>query len=142
MDISNELMRMAKEARSSEEIIVIAKKNGKDISKEESERLFSLMHKYDSQPAGELSDDELDNVAGGGHCESDMDYASGDTPLYQKGQVVYYKPTSISVRRIKAEITFVHPEKSGVRNKEFVYDVIIASSGEVQTDVYESQIVM
>lgn len=66
MAITNEIMAKAKEAKSPEELMALAKENGIDITEEIVNEYFGRLH-----PAlGELSDEELDNVAGGG-CYSD-----------------------------------------------------------------------
>ena len=59
-----EMFEKAKEAKSIEELMSIAKENGMELSKESATAYFEEMHK-----SGELSDEELDNVAGGG-CHS------------------------------------------------------------------------
>ena len=56
-----ELLEKAKEAKSAEELMLLAKENGMELTKEETEAYFAQMNK-----SGELSDEELDNVAGGG----------------------------------------------------------------------------
>ena len=56
-----ELLEQAKEAKSAEELMALAKENGMELTKEEAEAYFAKMNK-----SGELSDEELDNVAGGG----------------------------------------------------------------------------
>lgn len=56
-----ELLEQAKEAKSAEELMSLAKKNGMELTKEEAEAYFAQLNK-----SGELSDEELDNVAGGG----------------------------------------------------------------------------
>ncbi len=56
-----ELLEQAKEAKSAEELMSLAKENGVELTKEEAEAYFAQLNK-----SGELSDEELDNVAGGG----------------------------------------------------------------------------
>ncbi|PWM49198.1 MAG: hypothetical protein DBX39_05305 [Bacillota bacterium] len=56
-----ELLEQAKEAKSAEELMSLAKENGMELTKEEAEAYFAQLNK-----SGELSDEELDNVAGGG----------------------------------------------------------------------------
>ena len=56
-----ELLGQAKEAKSAEELMSLAKENGMELTKEEAEAYFAQLNK-----SGELSDEELDNVAGGG----------------------------------------------------------------------------
>ena len=60
------MFEKAKEAKSIEELMSIAKENGMELSKESAEAYFEEMHK-----SGELSDEELDNVAGGGCHKKD-----------------------------------------------------------------------
>ena len=62
MKMNNELIAKAKQAKSPEELMALAKENGIDITEEIANEYFGRLH-----PAlGELSDEELDNVAGGG----------------------------------------------------------------------------
>ncbi len=59
--ITPELIAKAKGAKSAQELIAIAKENGTELTKESAKAYFDQLHK-----TGELADDELDNVAGGG----------------------------------------------------------------------------
>ncbi len=59
--IAPELIEKAKQAKSPEELIALAKENGATLSAEEARACFNQINK-----TGELNDDELDNVAGGG----------------------------------------------------------------------------
>ena len=59
--MKNEFFEKAKEAKSAEELLSLAKENGMELTKEEAEAYFAQLNK-----SGELSDEELDNVAGGG----------------------------------------------------------------------------
>lgn len=60
--LTPELMKKAEAAKSPEELLSIAKENGiEDFTEENAKAYFAQLHK-----SGELSDDELDNVAGGG----------------------------------------------------------------------------
>ena len=64
--MNSELIAKARAAKSAEELAALAKENGIDITEEIANEYFGRLH-----PAlGELSDEELDNVAGGG-CYSD-----------------------------------------------------------------------
>ncbi len=58
--ITPELLEKAKQAKSPEELIAIAKENGTELTEESANAYFEQFHK-----TGELADDELDNVAGG-----------------------------------------------------------------------------
>lgn len=60
--MEKELIAKAKETNTVEELMTLAKENGIRLTEEEAKTYFAKLH-----PAtGELSDDELDNVAGGG----------------------------------------------------------------------------
>ncbi len=59
-----DLILKAKEAKSAEEILVLAKENGMELTEESAKAYYEQMHK-----TGELADYELDNVAGGGCYE-------------------------------------------------------------------------
>ena len=54
------LIQKAKEAKSADELIAIAKENGVELSAEEAKNYFEQLN-----TSRELSDDELDNVSGG-----------------------------------------------------------------------------
>ncbi len=60
-DNSNEMIDKAKNCQSPEELIALAKKNGVELTGEQAESYFKSMHEN-----GELSDEELNNVSGGG----------------------------------------------------------------------------
>ena len=61
MNISKELIEKAKTAKSAEELLAMAKAENIELTEEEAAQAFAKMNKN-----GELSDEELDNVAGGG----------------------------------------------------------------------------
>ena len=60
MNISKELLEKAKQAKTAEELLEMAKAENIEISAEEAAKAFAELNK-----TGELSDEELDNVAGG-----------------------------------------------------------------------------
>ena len=62
MKFSKEQIEKAKSAKSAEELIVLMKAEGIVLSEREETAIFTSLYGYDS----ELSDAELDNVAGGG----------------------------------------------------------------------------
>lgn len=84
-----ELMERARGAKSPEELLALAKELGVEMTAAEAEETFSLLHKK-----GELADNELENVAGGG-CDTTVDgkdyrvVTSGLTCI--NGQYAYYR---------------------------------------------------
>ena len=65
MNLTPEIIEKAKQAASAEEILTLAKENGMEMTEEQATAYFAQLH----PASGEISDDELDNVAGGG-CHS------------------------------------------------------------------------
>ena len=61
MNISKELLEKAKTAKSAEELLAMAKAEKVELTEEEAAKAFAELNK-----TGELFDEELDNVAGGG----------------------------------------------------------------------------
>ena len=82
MNISKELLKKAKTAKTAEELLAMAKAEKIELTEEEAAKAFEELNKN-----GELSDEELDNVAGG--CAGP--YQSGDTPLFNSGDRVKYR---------------------------------------------------
>ena len=60
MKFSKELIEKAKTAKTAEELLAMAKAENIELSAEEAEKAFAELNK-----TGELSDEELNNVAGG-----------------------------------------------------------------------------
>ena len=60
MKLTKELIEKAKTANTAEELLEMAKAENIDLSEEEAEKAFAELNK-----TGELSDEELNNVAGG-----------------------------------------------------------------------------
>ena len=61
-NFNQELLEKAKQTKSVEELAALAKENGMEMTEEEAAAYYAQLH----PTSGELSDDELDNVAGGG----------------------------------------------------------------------------
>ena len=96
MEMNRELVEKAKKAESKEELIAMAKENGTELTPESAEAYFKLLH----PKTGEVSDDELENVSGGGcynkgrlvvttqfscwdwHCKNGCDKEVVQTPFY------------------------------------------------------------
>ena len=66
MEMDQELLKKAKAVETPEALLAFAKENGTDLTEESAKAYFDLLH----QEAGEVSDEELDNVSGGG-CYND-----------------------------------------------------------------------
>ena len=64
--MQTELITKAKQAKNPEELMALAKENNMEMTEECAKAYFEKLHPQ----SGELSDDELDNVAGGG-CQLD-----------------------------------------------------------------------
>ena len=75
MNISKELLEKANTAKSAEELLELAKAENIELTAEQAKEYFATIH-----ASGELSDEELDNVAGG--CGGpDYKYDIGDSVL-------------------------------------------------------------
>ena len=61
MEISKEMLAKAKEAKTYDELKVLADANGVEMTEEDAKAYFSKLHPQ----SGALADDELDYVAGG-----------------------------------------------------------------------------
>lgn len=59
--MNEEMIAKAKEAKSVEELMALAKENGIELTEEDAKMYFEQLN----AKKGELSDDELDNVSGG-----------------------------------------------------------------------------
>lgn len=75
--MDKELLNNAREAESVEALLLLAEENNIEMEKEEAERIFSHFHSE-----GEVSEDELESVSGGG-CKTEF---SG--PKYLPGTIV------------------------------------------------------
>ena len=89
MNVSKELLEKAKTAKTAEELLSMARKENIDMTAEEAAKAFAGLHKN-----GELSDNELDNVSGGG-CGDDNGSPDGRAKsesavvfMYAVGQTV------------------------------------------------------
>lgn len=66
-EITHEMLQKVKTAGSVAELIAIAEENGVEMTEEEAKNYYAQLN----PSSGELSDDELDNVAGGGCHKGD-----------------------------------------------------------------------
>ena len=93
MKVNKELLEKAKTAKSVEELLELAKEENIDMTEEEAAKVFVGLHK-----SGEMSDDELDNVAGGG-CGGD-DNSSPDGRAKSESAVVFMYTVGQTVNAI------------------------------------------
>lgn len=66
-NITPELMEEAGKVESLEELMELAKNHQLELTKEDAEKFLASLEKTKNE--GEISDEELDNVAGGGACD-------------------------------------------------------------------------
>ncbi len=64
--MTNEMIGKAKECKSVEELLVLAKENNYPMTESEAEAVFNTLHSE-----GEISDDEVESVSGGA-CQTKM----------------------------------------------------------------------
>ena len=99
MKYSKELIEKAKTAKTAEELLAMAKAENIEMTAEEAAKYFAELHK-----TGELSDEELDNVAGGcggeeitepKYKEGDLVWISGGFACYTCGRYRAFKVTEV-----------------------------------------------
>ena len=79
-NFNTEMIEKAKAAKSAEELLALAKENGVEMTADEAKTYFAQL----SSKSGELNDDDLDAVAGGG-C---LDYAPDPWQVGTKVRVI------------------------------------------------------
>ena len=90
IEITTELIEKARAAKSADEIAAIADEQGVEMSGEETASIYASLHEAE----GEIADDELDNVAGGGCGE----------PPPPAGRARAASSTTVQVRRFTTAI--------------------------------------
>lgn len=73
-NFNNELIEKAKTLKSVEELLALARENSVEMDVREAEVYFARLN----PAAGELSDDELGDVSGGGCSDSEYELHDGD----------------------------------------------------------------
>jgi predicted ribosomally synthesized peptide with nif11-like leader len=68
-NLTPELIAKAKAAKSAEELLALAKENGIELTEEDAKTCFEQLHAN-----REISDDELEAVAGGGACQDILNF--------------------------------------------------------------------
>ena len=95
MELTKELVAKAKEAKTPEELMALAKEAGIDMTEESAALAFEQLNSKTS----ELSDSELDNVSGG--CGGGYD-AGRPHPQFAVGETVLYIHSWLGAQRITA----------------------------------------
>ena len=129
MNVSKELLKKAKTAKSAEELLEMAKAENIELNAEEAAQAFAKMNKN-----GELSDEELDNVAGG--CGRDYE-PSGETPKFHVGDRLAMVHPVIG-RSIAVRVTYVSSVKSCMNGVNvFTYNTVAIGNKDSYTNVAE-----
>ena len=84
MKFSNEMIEKAKTAKSEEELLAMAKAENIELTEEQAAKAFAELNK-----TGELSDEELDNVAGGCGDDSESEETKEPVNKFNVGDRVY-----------------------------------------------------
>lgn len=121
MKLTKELIEKAKQAKTVEELQEFAKAENIELSAEEAIKAFAEFHK-----TGELSDDELGNVAGG--C------GSGDVPKFEVGQTVYVRATNAAAKILE------NLGKKGDIFPEYKYKIEVHDTGIFTLERWEHEL--
>ena len=121
MNFTAELIEKAKRAKTVEELQEFAKAENIELSAEEAIKAFAELHK-----TGELSDDELGNVAGG--C------GSGDVPKFEVGQTVYVRATNAAAKILE------NLGKKGDIFPEYKYKIEVHDTGIFTLERWEHEL--
>ena len=122
MELTKELVARAKEAKTSEELMALAKEAGIDMTEESAALAFEQLN----SKTGELSDSELDNVSGG--CGGGYD-AGRPHPQFAVGETVLYIHSWLGATRITATGKVV---KRSYENDGWYYTLKIHDGSEIK----------
>ena len=114
MKISKELLEKAKTAKSAEELLEMAKAENIELTEEQAAKAFAELNKM-----GELSDEELDNVAGGG---------GGRPPKFSRNDRVSHKGSD--GKEVYGTVVRISQEK-------YYYVYYVVDDGETTEKIYE-----
>ena len=104
--MDQEIIAKAKEAKSAEELLAMAKENDMELTEEEAKEYYDRLH-----ASGELADDELDSVAGGIGCTKCPDCGSKD---YHETSDTYIRSHQTSVMKLH----YLQCDKCGKKFKQ------------------------
>ena len=122
MELTKELVAKAKEAKTPEELMALAKEAGIDMTEESAALAFEQLN----SKTGELSDSELDNVSGG--CGGGYD-AGRPHPQFAVGETVLYIHSWLGATRITATGKVV---KRSYENDGWYYTLKIHDGSEIK----------
>ena len=129
MNVSKELLKKAKTAKSAEELLELAEAENIELSAEQAAKAFAELNK-----TGELSDEELDNVSGG--CGRDYE-PSGETPKFHVGDRLAMVHPVIG-RSVAVRVTYVSSVKSCMNGVNvFTYNTEAIGNKDSYTNVAE-----
>ena len=129
MNVSKELLKKAKTAKTAEELLELAKAENIELSAEQAAKAFAELNK-----TGELSDEELDNVSGG--CGRDYE-PSGETPKFHVGDRLAMVHPVIG-RSVAVRVTYVSSVKSCMNGVNvFTYNTEAIGNKDSYTNVAE-----
>ena len=121
MNISKELLEKAKQAKTAEELLAMAKAENIELTEAQAAKAFAELSKN-----GELSDEELDNVAGGG--------CGGRTPKFSVNDRVSHKGSD--GKEVYGTVVRIGQEK-------YYYVYYVVDDGETTEKVYyESELIV
>ena len=121
MEMNKELLAKAKEMKTPEELMALAKESGIEMTKEKADEYFKQL----STSSGEISDEELDNVSGG--CGGG--YVAGRPhPQFGVGESVLYICGWLGGDRITATGKVV---KRSYENDAWYYTLKIHDGSEI-----------
>ena len=115
MRFTNEIIEKVKTAKSAEELLAMAKAENIELTEAQAAKAFAELSKN-----GELSDEELDNVAGGG--------CGGRTPKFSVNDRVSHKGSD--GKEVYGTVVRVGEEK-------YYYVYYVVDDGETTEKIYE-----
>ena len=117
MNISKELTEKAMQAKTAEELIEMAKAENIELTEEEAAKALAELHK-----AGELSDEELENVAGSSLDTPDRSYERRKACRWDAdGNATHWYAFDYATRRIDVIVYFTCPKCGGMLHEGFGY---------------------
>ncbi len=130
MKFTDEMLEKAKTAKSAEELLAMAKTENIELTEKQAAKAFAEFNK-----TGELSDEELDNVAGG--CGGRDYEPSGETPKFHVGERLAMVHPVIG-RYIEVRVTYVSSVKLCMNGVNvFTYNTKSTCNGDTYTNVAE-----